>query len=96
MNVFPSAIEQVLREFGGVNEFRITFYREPTAMDEVKVEVELADPVQARAIQAHLRQRLGLRIRIVPLKHGVLAPQTGKARRVLDMRPLGLEQVGSR
>jgi phenylacetate-CoA ligase len=87
MHVFPSAIEQVLRESGGVNEFRITFYSEPAAMDEVKVEVELADPAEARAIQANLRQRLGLRIRLVPLKQGILAPQTGKARRVLDMRP---------
>ena len=39
-------------------------------MDEVKVEVELAQPARAREIQARLRQRLGLRIRIVPLKAG--------------------------
>jgi phenylacetate-CoA ligase len=100
MHVFPSAIEQVLRESGVVNEFRITFYSEPAATDEVKVEVELVDPAQARAIRAHLRQCLGLRIRIVPLKPGILAPQTGKARRVLDMRPLPPnrlnEQAGSR
>ena len=88
MNVFPSAIEQVLRESGGVGEFRITFYTEPAAMDEVKVEVELAQPAQAREIQARLRQRLGLRIRIVPLKAGILPTQSGKARRVVDVRPL--------
>ena len=104
MNVFPSAIEQVLRESGGIGEFRITFYTEPAAMDEVKVEVELAQPSRAREIQARLRQRLGLRIRIVPLKPGILPAQGAKARRVVDMRPLrprelagqGMSQRGSR
>jgi phenylacetate-CoA ligase len=91
MNVFPSAIEQILREVGGVGEFRITFYTEPTAMDEVRVEVELARPTDARAIQARMRQRLGLRVRIVPLKPGILPPQVDKARRVKDMRPLRLD-----
>jgi phenylacetate-CoA ligase len=86
MNVFPSAIEQVLREFDEIGEFRITYYTEPTAMDEVKVEVELAQPKQGRAIQARLRTRLGLRVRIVPLQPGVLPTGSGKARRVLDMR----------
>ena len=87
MNVFPSAIEQILREFGVVGEFRITFYNDPRAMDEVKVEVELTRPADARSIQARLRQRLGLRVRIVPLKPGILPTQTGKARRVVDLRP---------
>ena len=85
MNVFPSAIEQVLREFDELGEFRITFYTESTAMDEVKLEVELAAPGQTRAIQARLRTRLGLRVRIVPLQPGIL-PTDGKARRVVDMR----------
>jgi phenylacetate-CoA ligase len=89
MNVFPSAIEEILREFEGVGEFRITFYSDPAAMDEVKLEVELARPIEARAIQAQLRQTLGLRVRIVPLKPGILPPQVGKARRVADLRPAG-------
>ena len=74
MNVFPSAIEQVLREFDELGEFRITFYTESTAMDEVKLEVELAAPGQTRAIQARLRTRLGLRVRIVPLQPGSCPP----------------------
>jgi len=44
MNVFPSAIEQILRESTDLGEFRITFYTDPHAMDEVKVEAELARP----------------------------------------------------
>jgi phenylacetate-CoA ligase len=88
MNVFPSAIEQVLREFDELGEFRITFYNEPTAMDEVKVEVELARPSQGRAIQSRLRTRLGLRVRIVPLQRGILPVPSGKTRRVVDTRAL--------
>jgi phenylacetate-CoA ligase len=99
MNVFPSAIEQILREFPGVGEFRITFYNDPRAMDEVKVEVELNRPSDARAIQARLRQRLGLRVRIVPIKAGILPAQIVKARRVVDLRPPSparLRREGSR
>jgi phenylacetate-CoA ligase len=92
MNVFPSAIEQILRESPGVGEFRITFYADPRAMDEIKVEVELAQPLEARAIQARLRQRLGLRVRIVPVKPGILPPQLGKARRVVDLRPRPVDE----
>jgi phenylacetate-coenzyme A ligase PaaK-like adenylate-forming protein len=49
MNVFPPAIEQVLRELDELGEFRITFYNKLSAMDEVKVEVELAKTSQGRA-----------------------------------------------
>jgi phenylacetate-CoA ligase len=87
MNVFPSAIEQILRESQGVGEFRITFYTDPRAMDEIKIEVELAQALEARAIQARMRQRLGLRVRLVPVRPGILPEQLGKARRVEDLRP---------
>jgi phenylacetate-CoA ligase len=87
MNVFPSAIEQILRESTDLGEFRITFYTDPHAMDEVKVEAELARPGDARRIQTRLRQRLGLRVRIVPVKPGILPAHTHKARRVADLRP---------
>jgi len=87
MNVFPSAIEEILRRSAGAGEFSITFYNDPHAMDEVKVEVELANAREARDIQARLRQTLGLRVRIVPVKPGILPTYGGKARRVLDLRP---------
>ena len=93
MNVFPSAIEQTLRESSEVGEFRITFYTDPRAMDEVKVEVELARASEARAIQARMRERLGLRVRIVPLQAGILPPSDGKARRVEDLRTVRREGV---
>lgn len=87
MNVFPSAIEELLRQSSGVGEFLITFYRDSLAMDEVKVEAELTEPSEARSIQARMRQRLGLRVRIVPVRSGILPRQSNKARRVQDLRP---------
>ena len=50
-------------------------------MDEVKVEVELAQPSQGRAIQARLRTRIGLRVRIVPLKPGMGRGEGGSGAR---------------
>jgi len=88
MNVFPSAIEQTMRETADIGEFRITCYTETTEMDEVKVEVELDRAADVRAIQTNLRQQLGLRVRIVPLKPGILPSSTDKARRVVDLRSL--------
>jgi phenylacetate-CoA ligase len=93
MNVFPSAIEEVLRDVGGVGEFRIVFYTEG-AMDEVRVEAELERPDSAREVQERLRTRLGLRVRIVPMKRGVLRARDGKAHRVADLRRVGAGRPG--
>jgi phenylacetate-CoA ligase len=86
MNVYPSAIEEAVREVCGQGEFRITFYSEPSGMDEIKLEVELSDGAAARRLQELMRQQLGLRVRIVPVAPGVLPRQEGKARRVVDER----------
>ena len=49
MNVYPSAIEEAVRHVSGSGEFRITFYSEPSGMDEIKLEVELDEGSGARA-----------------------------------------------
>ena len=87
MNVYPSAIEEAVRHASGSGEFRITFYSEPTGMDEIKLEVELADGKAARELQEMMRKQLGLRVRVVPVTPGVLPRPDGKARRVVDERP---------
>jgi phenylacetate-CoA ligase len=86
MNVYPSAIEEAVRGVSGSGEFRITFYSEPGGMDEIKLEVELADGGAARRLQETMRQQLGLRVRVVPVTHGTLPRVDGKARRVVDAR----------
>ena len=73
----------------GSGEFRITFYTEPGGMDEIKLEVELADGSRARRLQEVMRHQLGLRIRIVPVAAGVLPRSENKSRRVVDLRERG-------
>jgi phenylacetate-CoA ligase len=86
MNVYPSAIEEAVRQVSSSGEFRITFYTERSGMDEVKLEVELTEGTDARRLQETMRQQLGLRVRVVPIAPGVLPRQTGKSRRVVDER----------
>src|SRR5829696_2716257 len=86
MNVYPSAIEEAVRQVSSTGEFRITFYTERSGMDEVKLEVELTEGTDARRLQESMRQQLGLRVRVVPIAPGVLPRQTGKSRRVVDER----------
>jgi phenylacetate-CoA ligase len=87
MNVYPSAIENSVRQVRGAGEFRITFYsEEPHGMDEVKLEVELPDGLAARRLQDAMREQLGLRVRVVPVATGAIERADGKARRVVDHR----------
>jgi phenylacetate-CoA ligase len=86
MNVYPSAIEETVRRERGTGEFRITFYSEPSGMDEIKLEVELSEGAAARRLQETMRHQLGLRVRVVPVAPGVLPSMQGKARRVFDER----------
>jgi phenylacetate-CoA ligase len=86
MNVYPSAIEEAVRNIDSSGEFRITFYTERSGLDEVKLEVELEDGGEARRLQETMRQQLGLRVRVVPVSPGLLPREEGKARRVVDDR----------
>jgi phenylacetate-CoA ligase len=70
VNVFPSAVENIIRRFKEVDEFRVTVYRE-REMDEMTVEVELlegADSTLAVAISQAIDTALSFRpnMRLVP------------------------------
>jgi phenylacetate-CoA ligase len=84
VNVFPTAVEEILRSFPEVVEHRMTA-RKQGAMDELVIEVEdhLSDP---RRIAEELYLRLGLRIevRLAPLTS--LPRFEGKGRRFVDLR----------
>ncbi|MBI1903304.1 MAG: phenylacetate--CoA ligase family protein [Planctomycetia bacterium] len=84
VNVFPSALEAVIREFPELGEFRATI---STAgeLDGVKIEVE--DPLaQPKRIVEAFQMRLGLRVVVEPVPLGSLPRFEGKARRVVDLR----------
>lgn len=84
VNVFPSAVEQILRGFPEVVEYRLTA-RRVHEMDALTVEVEdrLDKP---QRIAEELRLRLGLRVEVRTVPLGSLPRFEGKSRRFVDLR----------
>jgi phenylacetate-CoA ligase len=84
MNVYPTAIEQILRSFPEVVEYRLTA-RKQGAMDELVVEVE--DYLQQPArIAQELQLKLGLKIDVHCAPAMSLPRFEGKGRRFVDER----------
>lgn len=84
VNVFPAAIDQILRGFPEVVEYRMTA-RKQGEMDELIVEVEdrLQDP---RRIAEELQVRLGLTIDVRLAAAMSLPRSEGKSKRFVDLR----------
>ncbi len=84
VNVFPSSIEQILRSFPEVVEFRLTA-RKRGAMDELIVEVEdrLREPER---IAKELELRLGLRVEVRLADVASLPRFEAKGARFVDRR----------
>lgn len=85
VNVFPSAIEGIVRRFPAVNEFLIEVYRR-AEMDEVRLLLEVGDggirEVPA-AVQEAVRVELGIRVEAVPVPAQSLPRYELKARRLV-------------
>jgi phenylacetate-CoA ligase len=86
VNVFPSAIEGIVRRFTQVDEFQIEVSRDGQ-LDEVRVLLEVADPAAARPVQEALRAGLGIRLEVAPVALGTLPRYELKARRVVRRAP---------
>jgi phenylacetate-CoA ligase len=84
VNVFPSGIEQIVRSFPEVLEYRITAFK-ATEMDQLLIEVEdrLDQPARV-ADELRLRLNLRIEVRCVPL--GSLPRFEGKGSRFVDQR----------
>jgi phenylacetate-CoA ligase len=83
VNVFPSAVENIIRRFKEVDEFRVTVYTE-REMDEMTVEVELvegADSTVAVAIGQAIDSALTFRPNMHLVPRGQLPRFELKARR---------------
>ena len=82
VNVFPSAIEAIVRRFP-VEEFQIEVFRHGE-LDEVRVLVEVDGGADgARRVQEGLRAGLGIRLEVAPVGAGSLPRFELKARRVV-------------
>ena len=96
-NIYPSAIEDVLREFAELGtEFEIVVSR-PASLDELTVRAEIAVRTEIAApsdentlrerIGAQLKRKLGIRANVELAQPGTLARTDLKSRRVRDERP---------
>jgi phenylacetate-CoA ligase len=84
MNVYPTAIEQILHSFPEIVEYRVTV-RRCGQLDELMVEVE--DHLQQPArIADELRLKLGLKIEVHCVPAMSLPRFEGKGRRFVDER----------
>ncbi len=84
VNVFPSALDQILRSFPEVVEYRTTVHT-VAAMDQLLVEIE--DRLdQAGRVAEELRLRLGLKVDVQCVPLGSLPRFEGKGRRFIDRR----------
>jgi phenylacetate-CoA ligase len=84
VNIFPSAVDQVLRSFPEVVEYRVTVCKRGE-MDELVVEVE--DHLnQPRRIAEEFNVRLGLSVEVRTAEPLSLPRFEGKARRFVDAR----------
>ena len=84
VNVFPSSVENILRSFPEVAEYRLTVYKEGN-MDAMSIEVEdrANDPDR---IAAQLQLGLGLKVVVRSVPENSLPRFDSKGKRVVDRR----------
>ena len=92
-NVYPRAVESIVREFKEIDEFRIHLYTADGRQDEIEVLVEIPDRegVNTDRILAELAQSLsqaheGLRFGVKKVENGSLPRFELKAKRLQDDR----------
>jgi phenylacetate-CoA ligase len=82
VNVFPSAIEAVVRRFRAIEEFQIEVFRDGE-LDEVRLLIEAVDATLTRAVQDAFRAEMGLRLDVRAVAPQTLPRHELKARRVV-------------
>ena len=84
VNVFPTALEKILRGFDEVDEFQLIAWKDGQ-MDQLKVRVE--DHLnQPQRIADEIQLRLGLRVEVEVVESGSLPRFEMKGKRFLDQR----------
>ncbi len=84
VNVYPSSVEQIVREFPDVDEYRLVV-RKRGSLDHLSVEVEDRCDDSTR-IAERLNLRLGLNVDVVRVPLGSLPRSEFKVRRFVDLR----------
>ncbi|GCE45813.1 phenylacetate-CoA ligase [Thermosporothrix hazakensis] len=94
-NVYPRAVEAIIREYASIDEFQIYLWRKDNLQDEITIRLELKPGHEGEWEQ--LRQQLGkdlanahegLRFNLELMEYGTLPHFELKARRLIDARPV--------
>jgi phenylacetate-CoA ligase len=90
VNIYPSAIENVLRGFPEIIEFAVDVYR-PGALDEIEIRVEVNRSQDSanqivEAVKNAFRQNFGVRADVKVVELGQLPRFELKSRRFTDRR----------
>jgi len=88
INVFPSAIENIVRRFPETGEFAVDLYRRKILDEmELRIEVRNTEPQTfATLVADEVRNALGIRVKVIPVPFGTLPRFDLKARRFTDHR----------
>ena len=93
-NVYPRAVEAIIREYPVIDEFQIYLWRKDDVQDEITIKLEIKPGLDSE--WEHLHQQLlkdlsgsheGLRFNIERMDYGILPHFELKARRLIDARP---------
>jgi phenylacetate-CoA ligase len=94
-NVYPRAVEAIVREYPAIDEFQIYISRRDDLQDEITIKVELKPGYEAQwpDLKVKLAKDLagaheGLRFNIERMDYGVLPHFELKAKRLVDVRPV--------
>lgn len=83
-NVYPSALEGVIRSVSGAAEFQILASR-PAEMDELAVRIE-GDEAACREVARRIDESLGIRVEVSAVPAGSIPRGDGKAKHFVDQR----------
>lgn len=90
VNIYPSAIESVMRGCPAVTEYRVRLTTE-RAMSEIQIDVESnGGEIVRTEIEAALRDRFGLRIPVTLVESGMLPRFEFKAKRWVKSDSMGM------
>ncbi|HEU5367721.1 MAG TPA: phenylacetate--CoA ligase family protein, partial [Ktedonobacterales bacterium] len=94
-NVYPRAVEAIIREYAAIDEFQIYLWRRDELTDEITIKLDIKPGFESE--WADLQQRLakdlaqaheGLRFNIERTDYGTLPRFELKAKRLVDARPI--------
>ncbi len=90
-NVYPSAIEEIVREYREIDEFQIHLYTAEGIRDEIEILVELPGNMEKENLLKSMKTKLseaheGLRIEVKEVAQGSLPRFELKAKRIKDDR----------